>query len=43
MRWALLKAPERLTDRQAAKLAEVQHANRGLYRAYLLKEELRAL
>ena len=43
VRWALLKAPERLTDRQAAKLAEVQHANRGLYRAYLLKEELRAL
>ena len=43
MRWALLKAPERLTDRQAAKLAEVQHANRGLYRAYLLNEELRAL
>jgi transposase len=42
-RWALLKAPERLTARQAAKLAEVQHANRGLYRAYLLKEELRAL
>jgi transposase len=43
VRWALLKAPERLTNRQAAKLAEVQHANRGLYRAYLLKEELRAL
>jgi len=43
VRWSLLKAPENLTDRQAAKLAEVQHANRGLYRAYLLKEELRAL
>jgi transposase len=43
VRWALLKAPERLTERQAAKLAEVQHVNRGLYRAYLLKEELRAL
>jgi transposase len=43
VRWALLKAPERLTARQAAGLAEVQHANRGLYRAYLLKEELRAL
>ncbi len=42
-RWALLKAPERLTARQQTKLAEVQHANRGLYRAYLLKEELRAL
>jgi len=43
VRWSLLKAPERLTDPQAAKLAEVQHANRSLYRAYLLKEELRAL
>jgi transposase len=43
VRWALLKAPENLTARQAAKLAEVQHANRRLYRAYLLKEELRAL
>ena len=42
-RWALLKAPERLTERQQTKLAEVQAANRGLYRAYLLKEELRAL
>jgi transposase len=43
VRWALLKAPERLTARQQLKLAEVQAANRGLYRAYLLKEELRAL
>jgi transposase len=43
VRWTLLKAPEHLTARQAAQLAEVQHANRGLYRAYLLKEELRAL
>lgn len=43
VRWALLKAPERLTIPQQAKLAEVQAANRGLYRAYLLKEELRAL
>ena len=43
VRWALVKAPERHTARQAAKLAEVQHANRGLYRAFLLKEELRAL
>jgi transposase len=43
VRWALLKAPERLTARQQIKLAEVQAANRGLYRAYLLKEELRAL
>ena len=42
-RWALLKAPERLTERQQTTLAAVQHANRPLYRAYLLKEELRAL
>ncbi len=43
VRWALVKAPERLSVSQAAKLSEVQHANRSLYRAYLLKEELRAL
>jgi transposase len=43
VRWALLKAPERLSEGQRAKLAEVQRGNRGLYRAYLLKEELRAL
>jgi transposase len=43
VRWALVKAPERHSASQAAKLAEVQHANRGLYRAFLLKEELRAL
>jgi len=43
LRWSLLKAPERQSDRQLAALAEVQHANRRLYRAFLLKEELRAL
>lgn len=42
-RWALLKAPAKHTERQAALLAEVQQANRRLYRAFLLKEELRAL
>ena len=42
-RWSLLKAPERQTERQLATLAEVQHANRRLYRGFLLKEELRAL
>jgi transposase len=40
-RWSLLKAPERQSPRQLAALAEVQHANRPLYRAFLLKEELR--
>jgi Transposase len=42
-RWALLKAPEKLTDRQRSALAAIQHTNQRLYRAYLLKEQLRAL
>jgi transposase len=42
-RWALLKAPEKLTDRQRGALAEIQQTNKRLYRAYLLKEQLRAL
>ena len=42
-RWALLKASENLTDRQRSALAEIQATNRPLYRAYLLKEQLRAL
>jgi transposase len=42
-RWSLLKAPERQTVGQLATLWEVQHANRALYRAFLLKEELRLL
>jgi len=37
-----LKAPERQSVSQLAALGEVQRANRGLYRAFLLKEELRA-
>ena len=40
-RWALWKRPERLTERQQAKLATIEHVNRRLYRAYLLKEQLR--
>ena len=36
-----LERPERLTERQQAKLATIEHVNRRLYRAYLLKEELR--
>jgi transposase len=40
-RWALWKRPERLTDRQRAKLASIEAVNRRLYRAYLLKEQLR--
>lgn len=42
-RWALWKAPERLTDRQRAKLAHIQNTNQRLYRAYLLKEQLRVV
>jgi transposase len=40
-RWALLKNPEDLTDRQATKLAWIARHNHRLYRAYLLKEQLR--
>jgi transposase len=40
-RYALWKNPENLTGRQRAKLAWVAYTNRRLYRAYLLKEELR--
>jgi transposase len=42
-RWALLKAPENRTEGQDAALAEVQQANKRLYRAFLLKEQLREL
>ena len=42
-RWALLKAAEKLTERQRLALSEIQATNRPLYRAYLLKEQLRAL
>jgi transposase len=42
-RWSLLKAPEKQTIRQLALLHEVQQANQPLYRAFLLKEELRVL
>jgi len=40
-RYALWKNPEDLTDRQAAKLAWIATHNQQLYRAYLLKEQLR--
>jgi transposase len=40
-RWALWKRPERLSERQQAKLASIAAVNRRLYRAYLLKEQLR--
>jgi transposase len=40
-RYALLKNPDNLTERQAESLAKVARLNTTLYRAYLLKEELR--
>jgi transposase len=42
-RWSLLKAPENQTIGQLATLADVQDHNRRLYRAFLLREELRLL
>ena len=40
-RYALWKNPEDLTAGQQAKLSGIQKTNRPLYRAYLLKEQLR--
>lgn len=40
-RWALVKNPEDLTAQQRKKLREVERDNQPLYRAYLLKEQLR--
>jgi transposase len=40
-RYALWRNPEDLSVRQAAKLADIARTNRRLYRAYLLKEQLR--
>lgn len=40
-RYALWKNPEDLTERQANKLAWIARHNHRLYRAYLLKEQLR--
>jgi transposase len=42
-RFAVWKNPENLTERQAAKLATIQQTNTRLYRAYLLKEQLRQI
>ncbi len=40
-RYALWKNPADLTERQGAKLAQIAETNQRLYRAYLLKEQLR--
>jgi transposase len=42
-RFAVWKNPQNLTERQQAKLAEIQKTNGPLYRAYLLKEQLRQI
>jgi transposase len=42
-RFALWKNPENLTPRQQLKLAHIQRINQRLYRAYLLKEQLRQI
>jgi len=42
-RWSLLKAPAKQSIEQLALLHQVQEANQPLYRAFLLKEELRVL
>ena len=40
-RYALWKNPENLSEAQQAKLSSIQKTNRPLFRAYLLKEQLR--
>ena len=40
-RWALVKNPEDLSGEQRSTLAQIAVTNKGLYRAYLLKEQLR--
>jgi transposase len=42
-RWALVKNPEDLTGDQRSTLAGIATTNKALYRAYLLKEQLRAV
>jgi transposase len=41
-RWALLKNPLELTEDQRVSVAVIAKTNRPLYRAYLLKEQMRA-
>ena len=42
-RWALLKNPEDLTDRQADQLARIRRTRGGIWRAYEMKEQFRAI
>jgi len=40
-RWALMKNPEDLNRKQRSKLRSIEHDNRPLFIAYLMKEQLR--
>ena len=42
-RWAVIKNPRDLTPEQRGSLARIKTTNTALYRAYLLKEQLRAV
>jgi transposase len=42
-RWALLKNPEDLTDTQADQLAKIRRTRGGIWRAYEMKEQFRAI
>ena len=42
-RWAVIKNPADLTPEQRGSLARIKTTNTALYRAYLLKEQLRAV
>lgn len=42
-RWALMKNPEDLDRKQKSKLRTIEHDNRPLFVAYLMKEQLRAV
>jgi len=42
-RWALLKNPKDLTDTQAAQLASIRRTRGGIWRAYEMKEQFRAI
>jgi transposase len=42
-RWALIRNPEDLSPLQRGTLAGLAHTNRGLYRGWLIKEQLRAV
>jgi transposase len=42
-RWALLKNPQDLTDRQTEQLAKIKRNRGGIWRAYEMKEQFRAV